>query len=138
MRSVLAAFAGVVVGGLVVAIVEGTGHALFPLPDDIDPTNPESIQAAMDRIPLGSMLFVILAWAVGTVCGSVAAARLTAPTGHRTRSGLIVGGVLMLGGLMNLIAIPSPLWFWMAGLAVFPVAAFAGTLLVAKLWPEAS
>ena len=62
MRNVVGVIMGMIAGGTLVAMVEGLGHVLFPLPEGVNPTDTESLKANMDKIPLGSMLFVLLGW----------------------------------------------------------------------------
>jgi hypothetical protein len=124
LRSIGAVLLGVVIGGLQVAAVEWVGQIFFPPPPGVDPTDREALRAMAESIPVGAQIFVLLAWAVGSFGGGWIAARLApgAPVVHA----LVVGMVLLLGGLANLIAIPSPLWFWILGLAIFLPAAYGG------------
>jgi hypothetical protein len=124
LRSIGAVVAGVVFGGILVAIVEYIGVLLFPLPAGVDPTDSEALAAIADSIPVGAQLFVLLAWAVGALAGGWLAARL-APSQPLVHA-LIVGAVLMVLGIINLVSIPSPLWFWIVGLLLFLPAAYVG------------
>lgn len=129
LRSILAGVAGVVAGGVVVFALESLGHVVFPLPEglEIDPTSMESIRAAAPQIPAINKLAVVIAWFGGAV-----AAGWTASLVARSRDlliPLICGGFLMLGGLVNLINIPSPIWMWVLGLAAFLPGAWLGTRL---------
>ncbi len=124
LRTVLAVVAGVVAGGIVVALVQQLGHLIWPPPAGLDVTDPEAIEAYLESVPAAAILFVALAWAVGSLAGGWIAARISSPCS--LSAALIVGGVLMAFGLLNLISIPHPIWFWVVGLAVFLPAAYAG------------
>jgi len=46
--------------------------------------------------------------------------------------GLIIGMVMLGIGVLNLMALPHPVWFWVVGLAVFPIAGALGGLLAKR------
>ncbi len=127
VRTVLAVVAGSVVAGVVVAIIESFGHVIYPPPPGLDPSDREALRAAMENAPAGALVLVLIAWAGGTLAGGWVAARLAArsPLAH----GLVVGAILLGGGLFNMIMIPHPAWFSVAGLLVFLPAAYLGVRL---------
>jgi hypothetical protein len=110
--------------------VEALGQKVYPPPPGLDPSDPESIRAAMQDIPAGALVFVLLAWTVGSAAGGWVAARLAPrrPVLH----GMIIGALLLAGGLANLVMIPHPLWFTIVGVAVFLPAACLGARLGAR------
>jgi hypothetical protein len=60
VRSILAVFLGFIAGSILIAIVEHVGMVVFPLPAWMDPSNPESVKAAMAKIPVEAFLMVLL------------------------------------------------------------------------------
>ncbi len=82
------------------------------------------------QVPLGAMVFVILAYAAGSFGGGWVAARLAAA--RKLRHALVVGGVLMLAGVSNLVTIPHPTWMVIATLVVFLPLAYAGGRLAQR------
>jgi len=127
MRSVLAVIAGVVAAGIIIALVEMAGQQIYPLPEGVNPADPESVKAAMANIPTGGLLFVLLAWALGSFGGGWLAARIA--TQSRVLHGIIVGGIMLLAGIVNMAMIPHPLWFWVVGVLIFLPAAYLGARL---------
>jgi hypothetical protein len=109
LKKILGVVAGVIVGGVVVGLIEALGHQLFPLAPGVDVRNPKP-----GDIPLGAMLSVLVAWALGSLAGGWVAARFAGMVGA-----FVVGAMLMGGGVVNMLMIPSPLWFWLAGLLAF-------------------
>jgi len=79
-RSILGVLAGLVVGIVLVALVETLGMRLIPPPPGMDPTDPASIAAAMRNMPIGSFLFVLAAWFLGTGVGVSTAMRFASST----------------------------------------------------------
>ena len=116
-RSAIAIGVGLLVGVLTMVVIESIGHALYPHVVDVDPADKEAFRAAVAQLPLGSLVFVLLAWSLGTMHGAGMAAHLA--YNSRVGHGLIVGGVLMLAGIWQLISIPHPGWFAVAGLLLF-------------------
>lgn len=129
-RSIGAVVGGVIVGGLVVFVVEVLGQWAYPPPTDLDLSDPQALQAAMMNAPVGALLFVLLAWAVGSLAGGWTAARIarSRPVLHA----VIVGGFLLAAGIANLITIPHPPWFTLLSVLVFLPAAYAGSLLARR------
>jgi hypothetical protein len=136
-RSILAVLLGVVVGGLLVAAVEFVSHLIYPPPQGLDPANVEAFKRVMASAPAGAFLFILLAWAVGSLGGGWLAATI-ARRSH-TQHALVVGAILMTMGMLNLLMIPHPVWFWLAALALFLPAAYLGAKLARPgAQPEAS
>lgn len=133
LRSLGVVVAGLVIGFVLVMAFELAGMRLFPLPAGVDPMgDPESLARAMQagQVPLGAMVFVVLAYAAGSFGGGWVAARLAAA--RKLRHALVVGGVLMLAGVSNLVTIPHPTWMVIATLVVFLPLAYAGGRLAQR------
>lgn len=98
------------------------GIYLVPLPEGVDITTKEGLKAALPLMQFQHFLFPFLAHALGTLSGAYCVSRWTST--HQQRRGWIIGAVFFIGGLMNIIGIPSPLWFSIADLtlAYFPMA----------------
>lgn len=124
VRSILAVVAGMLVAFVLIVCVEMIGMRVYPPPTDMDPRNIESIKSAMARIPLGAMLFVLLAYTVGSVAGGWVAARF-APSAGLSHA-MFVAALLFGAGLMNLMTVPHPVWFWVASSAIYFLGAWSG------------
>ncbi len=127
LRSVLAVILGIVLAGFLIWAVEGIGHRVYPVPEGVDLTNPQAVAAFIDEAPLGALLFVILAWGVGTLAGGWLAVMVAGRSA--TLHAMIVGAVMLAGGIMNMVMIPHPPWFWILGVLVFLPAAWLGARL---------
>lgn len=112
-RSILGVLAGLAVGIVLVALVETLGMRLIPPPPGIDPTDPASIAAAMENMPIGSFLFILAGWFLGTGVGVSTAMRFAKSDARWP--GLAVGGVILAATLYNLWVIPHPLWVAVVG-----------------------
>ncbi len=136
LRSVLGIVLGFVLGTAVIAGLETLGHVIYPPAKEVDFHNPEAVKAYMAVIPLGALLFVLLAFAAGAFVGGWVAAWVArrAPALHA----LIVGGFFLLAGIANLMMIPHPLWFAIVNLLIFLPFAYAGSLLVRRPTPASA
>ncbi|WP_300545296.1 hypothetical protein [Maricaulis sp.] len=130
LRNILAVIAGIVAGGIGVGVFEWLGHMAFPLQPALmaQLSDPETFREAAAQVPDINRLAVVAAWALG----ALVAGAVTAFVARRRHTGLalIAGGGLLFAGLSNLIMIPSPLWMWALGLAVFMPMAWLGARLV--------
>jgi hypothetical protein len=129
-RSTYVLLAGLVVGFLFVAGIEGVSSALHPAPPGLDMNDPVALASFMKTIPTGLMLLVLLAWAVGTFAGAWVAARLARRS--KLTHGLVIGVVFLLAGVANMGMIPHPVWMWVLGVAQFLPAAYLGAKLAAR------
>ena len=131
MKTILSIAAGIILGVIIISAVESLGHFIYPPPANLDLKNPEVIKLLMKNAPLGVLLFVILAWASGSLAGGLVSASIAIKS--KSRNALIVGGVLTMFGLLNLLMIPHPVWFWVLGLSVFLPCAYLGYIITQKV-----
>jgi hypothetical protein len=136
VRSILAVIVGMVVAFVLIAVVQMIGMRVYPPPPGLDPRNIESLKAAMASIPLGALLFVLLSYAAGSVAGGWLAAWIAprAPMMHA----MIVAALLFGAGLMNLMTIPHPVWFWVASSLIYWLGAWSGAQGVGESRPAAA
>lgn len=134
-RNILALLAGAIVAIVVIGLVQTAAHFLYPPPPGLDYNNPEVLKKVMMEAPVGALLMVLLSYFAGTFLGSWVAARLAADA--PARQAYLIGGMMLISGLMNLFAIPHPLWFWIGSVAVFVAAAWLGGKTGARKAPGA-
>ncbi len=111
LRKILGAIAGVVISVVVIKLMEMIGHQLFPIPGEIDVSDPDSIATYMDQIPLGSKISVVVSWTLGSLIGGVAGGRIA---GARWAS-WPPGAFTMFGLVMIAMMIPHPIWMLVSG-----------------------
>jgi hypothetical protein len=125
LRNTLSVIAGIIGGGVVVAVIESLSHRLWPPPAGIEGATREEMARFVSELPFPALLAVVFAWGVGAVGGGAIASMLAGS--HPFRLAMIVGGVQMFFGVLNMILIPHPTWMLVAGLLVFmPGAAVGG------------
>ena len=134
IRKLAAAIVAVIVAMLTIQVVEMLGHLVYPPPADIEFGNPEQVREFMSTLPVGSILFVGAAWAIGTLLGTLAGALVSksSPLPYA----IVVGGLVLAGSITMLLIIPHPWWFTVAAPLSIVAAAILGIYLAPGLRPS--
>lgn len=131
LRNILAVLAGLVLGSIANMALIQLGLHLFPFPEGFDMSNPESMSTHKHLIEPNQLLFPWLAHALGTLVGAAIAARLAAQ--HHLVMGMVVGLFFLAGGIYMAVAVPAPLWFIVADLALaYQPMAYLGAKLATR------
>lgn len=122
-RKILAVVFGVVVAVVLIIAIEALGHTVYPVPDGLDLTIPEVLKAYMIDAPIAALLLVLGAWLVAALVGGLSACFIAkeSPLVYSA----IIGGLVLMGTVINLISIPHPLWF-----SITSVVAIIATIFV--------
>ncbi|HEX2121966.1 MAG TPA: hypothetical protein VHL59_10025 [Thermoanaerobaculia bacterium] len=121
-RKVGAVLLGTIVAFLVIAAVQMVSAIFYPVPEGLM-KDKAAMAAHIARLPVTAFLFVLAAYALGTVAGVATATRV----GRSVVPGYIVGALLLIATLVNLTMFPHPAWFWVASIAVVAGATFGMT-----------
>jgi hypothetical protein len=109
IRNVLAVIVGIIAGStLNMAIIMVSG-SIVPPPLGADITTMEGLTASMHLFTPINFLMPFLAHALGTLIGAFIAALIAAS--HKMIFGLVIGAFFLIGGIMNIMMLPSPIWF---------------------------
>lgn len=128
LRIILGVIAGAFIGGLInfgIIMISGT---LIALPEGVDPTSVESLKANIHLFEVKHFIMPFLAHALGTLAGAFIAAKIAGT--NKMIAALIVGALFLIGGIMNVAALPAPMWFNVTDLvlAYIPMAWLGGKL----------
>lgn len=126
-RTILGMLVGLVTMWLTVAALEFLGHALFPPPPGLDPTNPEHLQQIIAAASIGALAMLVLAWVGGAFVGAWVGARIA----RHTRAAAIAVALFVMAGVAGMVMIvpDHPTWVSALGL-LLPIPA---ALVAAKL-----
>lgn len=130
LRDVIGAVVGIAVAMITVLLLEKAGHYVYPAPADLDVRNTEAMMDYVASLPIGALLFVLIAYVIGTFDGVFVGAWI-----GRTKPvvfALVVGVLMLVATITNLIMIPHPLWFSVSAVAGIIVAAWLATLVVPR------
>jgi hypothetical protein len=109
IRKILAVVLGVVAAVVLIVVGETFGHSVYPAPPDLDVDDVEALRAYVTGAPIGASLLVMGAWLVATLGGGLLACFISRETPLIYSA--IVGGLVLVGTIINLMSIPHPLWF---------------------------
>lgn len=115
LRNILVVVAGLIVGSMVNMGIVMLGPTIIPPPEGAELTTMEGLLEAMPRMSGKHFIAPFLAHALGTLIGAMIAAGLG--VGRRLMLAMIVGVFFLIGGTMNVMMLPSPMWFNVLDLA---------------------
>lgn len=113
LRTILGIVAGVVVAFVVLMGLEMAGHAVMPPPPGLDPTDPEDVKQMVASASMAAKAWVVFGWFAAVVAGGWVARRLS----RKGWAGWVIAGLIVLGGVANIMMIPHPLWMQIAAVA---------------------
>ena len=128
IRNILAFIGGIIIGSIVnMGLITIGGKVILP-PPGVDVTDMESLKSSMHLFEAKHFIFPFLAHALGTLAGAYIASKLVVK--HNMKFALGVGFFFMIGGVVNIVMLPSPIWFAVLDLvgAYIPMAWLAGKL----------
>ena len=109
VRNVLAVITGIILGSVVNMGIIMLQGSFIALPEGVDVTNTESLQSSMHLFEPKHFIFPFLAHAIGTLVGAYLSARIAAS--HKMKFALGIGIFFLIGGILMLFLIPTPIWF---------------------------
>ena len=125
LRTILGIVAGVVLAFVVLMGLEMAGHAAMPPPAGLDPADPEDLKQMVASASTAAKAWVVFAWFAAAVAGGWVARRLS----RASWAGWVIAGLIVVGGIANIMMIPHPLWMQIAAV----VAPLLGGWLVTRL-----
>jgi hypothetical protein len=133
VKNMLAVVAGIVMGSIVnMGIIMASG-SIIPPPEGADVTTMEGLKASMHLFGPINFLFPFLAHAIGTFAGAWLAASVAAT--RKMAFAMVIGFVFLIGGISNILMLPSPLWFSVVDLAgaYLPMGYLGGKMAMKRL-----
>lgn len=128
IRTIIAVIAGVLLGGAVNMGIVSISGSIIPPPEGADVTTMEGLKASMHLFGPKNFVMPFLAHAIGTFVGALTASAIA--VSHKMKFALGVSGWFLLGGILAVLMLPSPVWFTVLDLAgaYFPMGYLAGKL----------
>jgi hypothetical protein len=133
IRNILAVITGIIIGSIVNMGIINISGSIIPPPEGADITTMEGLKTTMHLFKPINFLFPFLAHALGTLAGAILAAMIAA--NHKMKFALVIGLFFLIGGITNILLLPSPTWFAMVdiGGAYIPMAWMGATLVNRKI-----
>lgn len=132
IRNILALITGIIIGSIVNMGIITISDAIIPPPEGADITTMEGLKASLHLFKPVNFIFPFLAHALGTLAGALLAAFIA--TKHKMKFALGIGLFFLIGGITNILLLPSPTWFTVVDLvgAYIPMAWLGATLVNRK------
>ena len=132
LRNILAVLAGYAAFTVLNIGLILLGLQIIPMPEGIDPMDPESIKAGMKLFSLPNFIVPFIAHAGSTLVGAFTAAMIGID--KKMILAYIIGGLALMGGISAVYQIGGPIWFQVLDLVVayIPMAYLGGTLATRK------
>lgn len=132
VRNILSILAGLVLGSIVNMAIITVSAYIIPAPAGADVTTMEGLKASMHLFEPKHFLMPFLAHALGTLAGAFVAAKLAA--NNKMKFAVSIGVFFLIGGVANVIMLPSPMWFTLVDLllAYIPMAYLGGKLALKR------
>lgn len=129
LKNIFAFVAGFILGSIVNMGIIMVSGSIIPPPDGADVTTMEGLLESMHLFEPKHFILPFLAHALGTLIGALVAAKIAST--HKMKFALAIGFIFLAGGIVNVIMLPSPLWFSIVDLAgaYIPMAYLAGKIV---------
>ncbi|MBP9888897.1 MAG: hypothetical protein KBF93_21565 [Leptospiraceae bacterium] len=129
IKNILAIVVGFFLGSAVNMGIIMVSGSIIPPPDGADVTTMEGLKASIHLFQPKHFIFPFLAHALGTFVGAFLAALIAA--NHKMKFALSIGAFFLIGGIANILMLPSPLWYTVVDLvgAYIPTSYIGGMLV---------
>jgi len=117
LKRILAVVGGIVAGSITVAAVEMLGHYLYPLPAGMKSDDMEAMKEYIPNAPFMALFFVIMAYALAALVVGFVSTKIA--NDGKNKYAIIGGIIFLIITIINLAMLPTPIWFWVLGIAVW-------------------
>lgn len=109
LKNIIAVVGGWFIGSVVNMSLIMLGPIIIANPEGFDNSNMDVMAETIHLLQPINYLFPFLAHALGTLVGSFLAAKIA--VNRKMIFAFVMGGLFMLGGIVNVIMLPGPMWF---------------------------
>jgi CBS-domain-containing membrane protein len=124
-------FLGCVAAILSIVAVQFLSNALYPMPENLNFEDPTVIAEITKNMPLAQFWLILFGYALGSFVGGLVATRMHPEGGKSTT--IVVAIILLLLGIMNMLTIPHPTWFWFVSCSIYIPFALLGSFIYIKI-----
>ncbi|MEQ8789769.1 MAG: hypothetical protein RIC55_25975 [Pirellulaceae bacterium] len=138
LRKTLAVVLGIVAGSAFNMAMVTVSHAVYPLPEGVDPNDLDVLKAHVEAhgLPTGALVLVLVAHAGGSLVSGFVCGLIAMRSWYLAAIGL--GILWMCGGIAMLVMLPAPTWFAAADIVLYVPAAVLGVRLGGALTSRSS
>jgi hypothetical protein len=124
IKALLAVLGGIVTGFIVIIICEIFTSKLFPSPKGLDFNNKDSVTAHMQSAPIAMYVSIL----IGYIIASFSAGYVTnfLSKNNKYKPAMLTGVALMVFGILNMMELWHPSWFWVVSIVSYLIFAYLG------------
>jgi hypothetical protein len=128
--ALLAVLGGIIAGFLVIIGCESFTHTIFPTPNGLNFEDKAAMTQHMQSAPFELYLSILL----GYIAASFLAGYVTnlLSRNSKYRPAMLAGFALMVFGILNMLSLWHPTWFWVASIPCYLIFAYLGGNLAKK------
>ncbi len=131
IKNILVFVAALLIGGSLNMMIILISGSIIPPPEGVDVTTMEGLKKGMHLFEPKHFLMPFLAHALGTLLGAFLTFKFA--SSHNMLLAMGIGLCFLVGGIMNIFMLPSPLWFTLVDLIVAYIPmAYLGTRLMKR------
>jgi len=136
VRNILAVIGGVLIGGCLNMGIIMISNFVIPFPEGADFKSMEGLQASMHLMEPKHFIMPFLAHALGSLLGAVVGAGIAIT--HKMWIALGISAWFLIGGIMAVMDLPSPIWFTILDLtlAYIPMGYLGGKIMTSRRTPS--
>lgn len=121
MKKFLALLAGLAVAFAIIGIFQFIGQMIFPSLLEMDWSDPlRSLEVAAAGMSVGALILAVVGHAVGSLAGGLTLGRILRD--DTMNVGMTLGAILTAIGMVSMVMLPHPEWFYVDLLAYLPPA----------------
>ena len=128
LKRILSVLGGIGVAFLIIMLNESVVMKIYPLPVGIDPNDAEAMKHLI--IPVGALVLLMVGYAIASFAAGIVSSMISGR--ENAQPALIAGGILTVGGIINMIEIPHPWWFMILNVLIYIPFAYRGFMIVKK------
>ena len=126
-RQLIAIVVGLAGGGLAIMLIEALSSLCYPPPEGLTRDDKQALIQFIQGLPVGAFLFVLAAHSGGSGLRGLLSPLILRRRGYT--SAAIVGVLFLIGGILNALSIPHPVWFTVVDLLLYLPLALLGCRL---------
>ena len=127
LKNVLIVVGAIITGMVAMMIGHQVSNLIMPPPEGMDVNNMDSFVANAHKLTTGHWILALLSHALGPLVSGFMVAKFVAS--HHRQLLWIVGIAWNIAGVMNLMAIPHPMWFKIVDTLMYIPMTFIGAKL---------
>jgi len=126
-KKVMAILAGLLSAIIIVSLGDALAGYLAPPSANHNRTDPAALKSYVAGLPAYVLVIMLCFWLLSSLAAGYISGRIC-PSSGRTL-GLICGGVLLGGALLNMTMLPHPVWLMLSAIVGYLPSAMFGTKL---------